>query len=305
VVIPTYNRCALLVEAIRSVIKQTYKNIEIIVVDDGSTDNTAEIVSKFRSQQVRYYTIPHHGFPAPARNLGIREARGKYVAMLDSDDLWKPRKIEVQMKEFDANPELMLVSSDMEYISDDKTRILNLKKNKRVFFHDILRLNMILNSTAVFKKEVTQTIGFIDEDPELKSVEDYDFWLRILKHFDGKGLILAGKYARYRVHEENISATARPMSLLIDIRKLLRIYTRFSPKNDEYVSKIAYMHLEYARLNLYYLRLKAGAISLIDFLKYEKIKPESKLKGLFFFVLNRMSKMIKFLSTIDIKRVYI
>jgi glycosyltransferase involved in cell wall biosynthesis len=305
VVIPTYNRCALLVETIKSVIKQTYKNIEIIVVDDGSTDKTADIVPNLGYQQVRFYKLPHRGFPAPARNFGIREAHGKYVAMLDSDDLWKPRKIELQMKEFEAHPDLVLVSSDMEYMTKEKAQILNLRRNKQVFFHDLLKGNLILNSTVIFKKEVTKYVGFIDENPELKSVEDYDFWLRILEHRDGTSLILAKCYAKYRVHETNISAITRPLSLLIDLRKVLRIFKKYTPQGNEYLKRTLYKRLESARLNLYYLRLKAGAISLIDFFKYEKIKPISKVKGLFFFALNRMSKVIKILDPIGNKRVYI
>lgn len=305
VVIPTYNRGDLLVETINSVIKQTYKNIEIIVVDDGSTDNTEEIVSRLGYRQVRFFKIPHYGFPAPVRNYGIREARGSYIALLDSDDLWKTRKLELQMKEFEADPELILVSSDMEYIGEESTRILNLKRNKRMYFHDLLRRNLILNSTVIFRKDVTQTIGFIDENPDLKSVEDYDYWLRILKQFDGKSLILDKIYAQYRVHENNISGVTRPLSLLIEFRKLLVIFKKYINQNDLVVRRIVDLRLENARLNLYFLRLKARTISFTEFLNYGKITPVSKLKGFFFYVFDRISIKIKMLNKIVSKRIYI
>jgi hypothetical protein len=95
------------------------------------------------------------------------------------------------------------------------------------------------------------------------------------------------------------------LSLFTEFRRLLHIFKKYLPENHDYVRKVVFDRLENARLNLYYLRLRAGEISLFDFLKYKKIKPISKVKGLFYFVLNRMSKMIKILNAIGNKKVYI
>jgi glycosyltransferase involved in cell wall biosynthesis len=96
VIIPTYNRAVLLSEAVNSVLLQTYQNIEIIVIDDGSTDNTTEVMAAF-GDRVRYTRRPNAGVNA-ARNLGLKQARGEFVALLDSDDLWAPFKIELQVR---------------------------------------------------------------------------------------------------------------------------------------------------------------------------------------------------------------
>ena len=96
VIVPTYNRAALLCEAVNSVLQQTYQNIEIIVIDDGSTDNTTEVMAAY-GDRVRYTRRPNAGVNA-ARNLGLKQARGEFVALLDSDDLWAPFKIELQVR---------------------------------------------------------------------------------------------------------------------------------------------------------------------------------------------------------------
>ena len=96
VIVPTYNRAVLLSEAVNSVLLQTYQNIEIIVIDDGSTDDTTEVMATF-GDRVRYTRRPNAGVNA-ARNLGLKQARGEFIALLDSDDLWAPFKIELQVR---------------------------------------------------------------------------------------------------------------------------------------------------------------------------------------------------------------
>ncbi len=305
VVIPTYNRGDLIRQTIESVLNQTYTPFEVIIVDDGSSDDTEQIINAMDDSRIKYCKIEHHGFPAPVRNAGIRMANGKYIAMLDSDDIWLKGKLKRQMREFELNPRLKLVSGDMEYMIREKSKILNLKKNVMLSFEDLLKHNLILNSTVVFKKEVTQSIGFLDDRADFKSIEDYDYWLRISNQYSGSCLILKECLGKYRVHETNISAITRPLSLLIELRKLFWIFKKYKEKYNNLVEESVYLRLEHARLNLYYLRLKTRVISLIDFFRYEKITPLSKLKGLIFYFFNRMSKIIKFLSTIDNKRVYI
>ena len=97
VIIPTFNRKDFIWAAINSVLIQTYINYEIIVVDDGSTDNTSEIIRNYKDNKLKYFKIPHSGISAKVRNYGISQAEGKYIAFLDSDDIWMPKKLEKQI----------------------------------------------------------------------------------------------------------------------------------------------------------------------------------------------------------------
>ncbi len=112
-VIPTYNYGHFVTAAVRNVLAQTYRNLEVIVVDDGSKDNTRERLAPYLDR-IRYVYQENQG-PSAARNTGIRSATGEWVALLDSDDLWHPRKLELQVKYLQAHPEVGLLGSDRVY----------------------------------------------------------------------------------------------------------------------------------------------------------------------------------------------
>lgn len=104
VVIPTYNRAALLGRSIRSVLGQSYKDFELIVIDDGSTDETSHVVADFADPRIRYLPLPHNTGAGAARNAGVRVARGKFLAFQDSDDEWLPSKLAKQISAFESGP---------------------------------------------------------------------------------------------------------------------------------------------------------------------------------------------------------
>jgi len=97
IIVPTYNRSHLIGEAIQSVIDQSYENWELIIVDDGSTDDTRKRVEEFKDDRIRYYFIEHSGIIGNVRNVGLRYVRGDYIAFLDSDDIWLPNKLDYQL----------------------------------------------------------------------------------------------------------------------------------------------------------------------------------------------------------------
>lgn len=105
VIIPTYNRARDLKEAVNSVLRQTYQNMEIIVVDDGSTDETHELMNSFTDQRIKYIKKKNERHPGKTRNVGLQAARGEYIAFLDDDDLWLPEKLEIQMAEMRKQPQ--------------------------------------------------------------------------------------------------------------------------------------------------------------------------------------------------------
>jgi glycosyltransferase involved in cell wall biosynthesis len=177
VVIPTYNRLPTVKDAIESVLNQTYRDFEFWVVDDGSTDGTGEALRTF-GDKVKYVSQNNRGVSA-ARNLGLRISRGKYLAFLDSDDLWEPQKLEIQVKCMEENPQFPLCYTDEVWIRGG-TRVNPKKKHAKYsgwIFEKCLPLCIISPSSALMKRSLFDEIGGFDET--LPVCEDYDLWLRV------------------------------------------------------------------------------------------------------------------------------
>ena len=177
VIIPSFNRAPLLKKAIASVLCQTYKDLELIVVDDGSEDVTPEVVSGFGSDIV--YVRQDNKGPACARNTGIKKARGEFIAFLDSDDWWDRDKLSVQMCQMRENPEYLISHTDEVWYR--RGMVLKQKKKHRkikgYIFDKCLSLCVVSMSTVVMHKAIFSKIGLFDE--RFPCCEDYDFWLRL------------------------------------------------------------------------------------------------------------------------------
>ena len=177
VVIPTYNRLSKVKDAIESVLNQTYRDFEFWVVDDGSTDGTDEALRAF-GNKIKYISQDNRGASA-ARNVGARVSRGKYLAFLDSDDLWEPEKLEIQVRCMEENSQFPLCYTDEVWIR--KGIRVNPKKRHAKYsgwiFEKCLPLCIISPSSALMKISLFNGIGGFDEN--LPVCEDYDFWLRV------------------------------------------------------------------------------------------------------------------------------
>jgi len=177
VIIPTYNRSHTIAQAIQSVQEQSIKPLEIIVIDDGSTDNTSALI-KETFPDVKLYRQSNHGV-SHARNRGIESASGNWIAFLDSDDAWYPGKLEAQLKELERNPKVRLCHSDEHWIRNGRRvnqRLRHEKRGGHIYQH-CLPLCAISPSAALIHASVFTDIGNFDE--ELPACEDYDFWLRL------------------------------------------------------------------------------------------------------------------------------
>ena len=177
VVIPTLNRCHTLHRAIDSILKQTSSVNEIIIVDNGSTDGTRDMIQS-NFAMVTYVTELKRGVSA-ARNKGISIANGQWIAFLDSDDAWLPAKLEQQLKAYDENKNIRLIHTDEIWYRKGK-RVNQMKKHKKRggnIFKYCLPLCCISPSSVLLHKDLVKDVGLFDED--LPACEDYDMWLRI------------------------------------------------------------------------------------------------------------------------------
>jgi len=229
VIIPTYNQADYICDAIKSVLNQTYEDFEIMVIDDGSTDNTKDVLTEY-NRKIRYLYQENQG-AASARNLGIRESKAEYVAFLDSDDLWFPDKLAIQMDVFNKKPDMGLVcSSCIEFDKDKEANYIIRPRNYRgCSFGDLFIENFIQTSTAVVKREVFEKAGLFDEG--LKVAEDYDMWLRIAKfypiHFMKEPLV------KYRVNQRGLLKT---QSYRIN-QEHIYIFKKYLQDNEIQISK--------------------------------------------------------------------
>ena len=182
VIIPTYNRLPLLKEAVESVLTQDFEDLELIVVDDGSTDGTGEEMERY-SGRVKLLQHSENKGVSAARNKGILHAKGKYLSFLDSDDLWVKGKLKILVAFLDDNPQYPLCYTDEIWIRKGKRVNPKLKHAKYSgwIFERCLPLCTISPSSVMIRKALFSKVGLFDE--ALPVCEDYDFWLRVSVRF--------------------------------------------------------------------------------------------------------------------------
>lgn len=196
VIIPTYNRAELLSRAIRSVLAQTYQNWELILLDDGSTDDTTEIVNAYHDSRIRYFYGENHG-AACARNRALEKANGQYIAFLDSDDTWSHEKLELQLGVMEKYPQIDLLFTDFQNINfasgehgtgfDQNAQAMAVLQTEKI--DNSLSLvtggmpqalamgNFIATDTVLLRKEVLRRTRVFRED--LRNAEDFELWWRM------------------------------------------------------------------------------------------------------------------------------
>jgi glycosyltransferase involved in cell wall biosynthesis len=219
VIIPAYGVERYIAATIRSVLAQTYCNFELLIVDDGSTDRSLEICRQFTDRRIRILRQPNRG-PAAARNLGIRQAVGAYIALLDGDDLWAPEKLEKHVAHLENNPEIG-VSFCRSALIDEAGKSLGIyqviTKLNDVTPLDLLCRTPIGNgSVPVIRQEVLQAIRYVDQttgeicyfnpDRQLHPSEDVECWMRIALKTSWKIVGISEALTLYRVNSKGCSA---------------------------------------------------------------------------------------------------
>ncbi len=204
VIIPAYNRGHFIAETIDSALAQTYQDYEIIVVDDGSTDNTKEAVEHY-GNKVRYFYQENRG-QAAAQNFAARQAKGEYLALLDADDVWFPEKLEKQVPVLDQNPDLGFVCTET-FAYENGKKLYHWKKpeGKTESFQSIFEGNFIINATVLIRKDCFLTVGGFDE--KLRTTQDLDLWLRLSRKYKFRYLNIP--LVKYRLHAQNLHKNAK------------------------------------------------------------------------------------------------
>ena len=186
VVISTYNRASWLREAVDSVRAQSFTDYELIIADDGSSDNTPTVAEQMVAQMgvaLRYLRLEHSGRPSVARNRALAAARGELVAFLDDDDVWPADKLERQVRHFENEPETGMVYGDVRFMKEDGTSspspavLAEREKRSGMMLSDLIGDCFIYPSTVMARRALVLAVGCFNES--LNIVEDYDLWLRL------------------------------------------------------------------------------------------------------------------------------
>ena len=225
IIIPCYNGETFLRETLESALAQTYPRVEVIVVDDGSTDRSGEIAQAF---PVRYICQPNRGL-TPSRNLGIQESRGSYIVFLDADDRLKPDAIEIGLRVLRQHPECAMTVGDHLFVSTDGSYLSGSRKKflSEGHYEALLQSNFIeMISSVIFRKSVFAAVGAFDTN--LRVAEDYELYLRIAREHaicSHRAVV-----AEYRLHNKNASHNSELMlTMTLDVLKSQRRYVRGNP----------------------------------------------------------------------------
>ena len=205
VVMPAHDAADFIGEAIESVLAQTFTDWELVVVDDGSTDGTAEAVAAYDDPRVRLLKTEHSGLPAVARNRGLAGSGSPCVAFLDADDLWRPSKLARQLTVLESRPEVGLVFTNFEQLRAGALEPFSPSPGLTASGPEFERLavgNYVANSSVVLRRDLLVRHGLFDEDPRLRGTEDFELWLRLAPHttfaYVDEPLLI------YRLHDRNL-----------------------------------------------------------------------------------------------------
>lgn len=207
-IIPSYNSSGFVSRAIDSALNQSYPPAEVLVLDDGSTDSTREVVQAY-GDKIRYFALPHSGCVGLVRNRGILESCGDYLAFLDADDAWYPNKLEEMARAIEAHPDSGLFYSNFDFVDEDLRFLYRARcENLSGFaYKRLLKRTPVANSSVVVNRECFSSCGLFSESLAAPGCEDWEMWVRISRKFPFVYLPLA--LCEYTLHKrtESLSRT--------------------------------------------------------------------------------------------------
>lgn len=274
VVIPAYNSEKFIEKTIKSVLRQTFTDFEIIIVDDGSKDDTGHIVAKLKKNdaRIKIITTSNSGVPATTANVGITTAQGKYVAFLDHDDTWKYHKLKTLYDAFTSNPEIGFIVSNAE-VFDENNKSTTVStapmQGNKLSTENVLSGNYFNTfSMLAVKREVINKIGSLDTN--LFVFADFEIIIRMVSH-NIPFLFLSEPLVTYRIHQDNTSAIIKSGNKRIkDLEYIITKYENLFDKHRKSKSKI---FRTIARLYLYLGEKKKAITYFKKALAYDKFNP--------------------------------
>ena len=284
IIIPTYNHAKFISKALKSVIEQTYKNWEAIIIDNESIDETYKIINSFNDPRLKYFKIFNDGVIAKSRNLGIKEARGDWIAFLDSDDWWTKDKLEVCISKINENVDFIYHAHEYvnEFRSFLKKKLIKGRKLKKPILNDLLigtitKGTQISNSSVIVRKNILYEIGGLNESKILVGSDDYDTWLRIAQITD-QFLYVNKKLSYYLYHGENTSNKDKSITHRLVVKDFMHLFNNQQKLNLEV--KLRYMSGDYNYKNNNYEKSKKDFKFVIKY-GFLHLKLRSLLKIVF------------------------
>lgn len=235
VIMPTYNQAEFIREAIASVLNQTHKNLELIVVDNYSTDDTQQAVASFHDGRLRYYKFSNNGIIAASRNYGLRESKGKYAAFIDSDDAWFKDKLreQIDIMENDAGCQMTFCQFQASDVNGQPHGKIFGPKDFKISGHiydKLIQCNFIVSSSVVLRNAVLKSVGYFDETESLRCAEDFDLWLRVARR--DRVAFVPKVLGMYRMHSSaNVSSQRLQKALNVIDKHLSAGWTTFKQAN--------------------------------------------------------------------------
>ncbi len=210
VVIPSFNHGAWIGQAIDSVLNQTYTNLELLIIDNHSSDSTDEVIGNYKDDRISFIKVNNNDSIAFSRNVGIELGKGEWIAFLDSDDVWSFNKLERCSKFFYKNVDF--IYHDLNVVSETsrppRVRRIASRKLKGPIFSDlIVNGNPIATSSVVVRSEIIRKVGGMNEDLQLRGVEDYNTWIKISR-ITNRFKVINQSLGIYRIHQKNLSLSS-------------------------------------------------------------------------------------------------
>ncbi len=264
IVIPAYNSTAFIKETLENVFNQTYKNLEIIIVDDGSTDDLKKFLADLIKTQRIIYVYQKNAGQSAARNTGHKIAKGKYIAFLDSDDLYLPVKIEEQVKYLENHPECDVCYCDILHFLDTKPRQFlhhRYRYPSGQIFDKLLKINYINPLSALIKKEVLDKYGAFR--PDFRRSDEWYLWLNLAFH-NVKFFYLDKILGHYRVRPGNLSSQATYFQETADtnIKLFTELKNKMSLQDQKRYDLNKIIQENYLKLTAGYLMLRNKKLAL-------------------------------------------
>jgi glycosyltransferase involved in cell wall biosynthesis len=274
VIIAAHNADFYIAETLDSIRAQTFRDFEVIVVDDGSTDRTAQIVAGY--PEARCIRQPNRGQPV-ARNAGIAAAHGRYLAFVDADDLWLPAKLDKQVAYLSSHPEAAWIYSDaLVFDSEKRTPICRigetLKLHEGPVLEKLLLSSFIASPTPVVRRDVFKQTGLFDESPLLRFGEDWNMWLRIAEQYPVA--VIREPLALIRLHGANMMSTTNPAAVFESKRRIAELAIARNPERLADLRARCISALAHSA-GLRFLRLGRRSEARIMFKKAIRIRPSS------------------------------